>query len=528
MYIEPSSNIKLLKNCPLDNTYEHTIYFANASAQTSYFTGLTKHNLTNYSYQRVQRGISRVGIKADLLYDCNYMMFQNTNFGSKWFYAFITSVEYVNNETSEIRFEIDVMQTWFFNYTVDTCFVEREHAVTDGYTNIQPEPVNLGEPVLNTSVSTGSSKYNGFTPVVDLSDLCVLFNVIDVSNLGQGRFYDGVYGAGSLTAFLSSDLDGINNFLNSYAQKTDNIIAVYTCPRWIIQESVSVGGTVLTEKQISKHIDVNLPLLSLQESVGGYIPKNKKLFTYPFNYIVVSNANGDSLTLRYEYFKENRPQLRINGCVTQPVQMILRPRNYKGSDECFSESISLGNFPLCSWAIDGYQAFIAQTAIPTGISVIGNALGGGLVAGLTGGVGAAMSVANTAGNAIGSIGGLLSEGYKAAVGNDVAKGSYNSSNANVSQHTNMFYWGRMSVSASYAEVIDNFFDKFGYATNRLKHPNRDSRPHWNYVKTRACTLTGSIPADDMRKLCQIYDNGVTFWKNGSEVGNYTLDNRPSS
>ena len=529
MYIEPGTNIKILKNCPLDNTYEHTIYFDSASTQSTYFTGLAKYNLTNYTYQRVNKGVARVGVKADNLYDCNYMMFQNTNYGTKWFYAFIKNVEYVNNDTSEITFEIDVMQTWMFDYTVDTCFVEREHAVTDGYTNLQPEPVNLGEPVLNTTPnSAGTETKEGFDPVVDLSDLCVIFNVIDVTNLGQGRFYDGVYGAGSLTAFLSTDLDGINTFLNSYAQKTDNIIAVYTCPRWIIQESVTAGGTVLTEKQISKHLDVNLSVLSLQETVGGYVPKNKKLFTYPYNYIVVTNANGDSLTLRYEYFTNNRPQLRINGCVSQPVQMVLRPRNYKGAEECFSESISLGNFPMCSWAIDGYQAFIAQTAIPTGISVIGNALGGGLVAGLTGGVGSAMTMASTAGNAIGNIGNLLAQGYKAAVGNDVSKGSYNSSNANVSQHTNMFYWGRMSVNANYAEVIDNFFDKFGYATNRLKHPNTHSRPHWNYVKTRACTLTGSVPADDMRKLCSIYDNGVTFWMNGSEVGDYTLDNRPNS
>ena len=134
---------------------------------------------------------------------------------------------------------------------------------------------------------------------------------------------------------------------------------------------------------------------------------------------------------------------------------------------------------------------------------------------------------NSAGSAISNIGGLLSQGYKAAVGNDVSSGSFNSSNANVSQHTNMFYWCRMSCSANYAEVIDNFFTRYGYATNRLKHPNRNSRPHWNYVKTQGCTLTGSVPSDDMRKLCQIYDNGITFWKNGDEIGNYSLDNRPS-
>ena len=131
MYIEPNSNIRILKDVPLDKTFDHTIYFNSASAQATYFMGLQKYNLNNYTYQRVKRGYARVGIKADNLYDCNYMMFQNTSYGNKWFYAFITSVEYLNNECSQIEFEIDVMQTWFFDYSLDQCFVEREHTVTD-------------------------------------------------------------------------------------------------------------------------------------------------------------------------------------------------------------------------------------------------------------------------------------------------------------------------------------------------------------------------------------------------------------
>ena len=131
MYIEPNTVIRILHNCPLDKTYDHTIYFSSENAQISYFQGLTKYTFTEQTYQRVQRGKARVQRKAEDLYDCNYMMFQNSSFGNKWFYAFITSVEYVNNITSEISFEIDVMQTWFFDYTLEDCFVEREHSVTD-------------------------------------------------------------------------------------------------------------------------------------------------------------------------------------------------------------------------------------------------------------------------------------------------------------------------------------------------------------------------------------------------------------
>lgn len=169
MYIEPSTNIRILKNVPLDNTYRNTFWFSNDEAgkfaQTQHMQNYTKHNLTNQTYQRVNKGVARVGIKAEDLYDCNYMMFQNTNFGNKWFYAFITSVEYVNNTVSEITFEIDVMQTWYFDYELKECFVEREHSVTDvAGDNLATEPVDLGS-IICTSIN-GTGLFDSYVAVI--------------------------------------------------------------------------------------------------------------------------------------------------------------------------------------------------------------------------------------------------------------------------------------------------------------------------------------------------------------------------
>jgi hypothetical protein len=82
----------------------------------------------------------------------------------------------------------------------------------------------------------------------------------------------------------------------------------------------------------------------------------------------------------------------------------------------------------------------------------------------------------------------------------------------------------MGVTEQSAKMIDDFFDRFGYATKRIKIPNRNVRPHWTYTKTLDVAIRGNVPVDDMRKIKAIYDNGITFWRNGSEVGNYSLDN----
>ena len=89
-----------------------------------------------------------------------------------------------------------------------------------------------------------------------------------------------------------------------------------------------------------------------------------------------------------------------------------------------------------------------------------------------------------------------------------------------------FTFTNMHIRPEFAKILDDYFDRFGYATLRVKKPNINSRPHWNYTKTAGCTIKGSMPADDERRICGIFDNGITFWKNGDEVGNYSLNNAP--
>lgn len=94
----------------------------------------------------------------------------------------------------------------------------------------------------------------------------------------------------------------------------------------------------------------------------------------------------------------------------------------------------------------------------------------------------------------------------------------------VATRTKNFWFKRMQLTLDSAKAIDSFFSKFGYTCNRVKKPNISSRPHWNYVKTNGCVAIGEAPSDDIRKICKIYDKGITFWKNASEVGVYTDSN----
>ena len=510
MYIQPTTNIRLLKGVPLDTTYDHTIYFASKSAQYNYFVGLQKYNLTNYTYQRVKKGVARVGIKADNLYDCNYMMFQNTAYGDKWFYAFITAVEFVNNECAEIYFELDVMQTWFFDCEPDYCFVEREHPVSDQIgEHYEPESVNTGEYVFNDFGSLLSS----------ITPMAVIIMVNDNSKAPDGNLYDGIYGGCSLHAFNASDASTITGFLDTYNQKPEAVVAMYMCPVIAVGQAIPSGeGVNVTKSSSCYSTVVNVAKITENMTINGYKPKCKKLYTYPYNFYSV-NAGRQSGIYRYELFEDLLPQFKVLIPISYPVQVALRPMYYKGCKDVAltTETLTLTDYPLCSWSTDAFRAWLAQNSLPITTTAITSGLSIGLGASELVPKGAGTKGVNQAGN-------LLMQGYQASIKADITRGNVFSGSVEVASGTKNFYGGRCSITAEYAKMIDDYFYMFGYAVNRCKKPNRNSRPHWNYVKTVGATVTGSVPADDMRKICDIYDSGITFWKNGSEVGQYNLDN----
>lgn len=149
-YIVPNSDIVLIKNMNLDPSYSDTIWFDpvadGASGQRDWFLARAYRRFNAQSYTRVNGNTVRLEANAEDLYDVNYMMFRNTAYGNKWFYAFVLRSDYVNDNTTQITFEIDVMQTWLFEAVLEPCFVEREHSATDVIgENLLPEPVDLGE-----------------------------------------------------------------------------------------------------------------------------------------------------------------------------------------------------------------------------------------------------------------------------------------------------------------------------------------------------------------------------------------------
>lgn len=122
--VTPNTRIILLKS-PLQLSNKHQITFANNNEQFQYFYNLPKLEEDDASYQR-KDGVIRFPAHADTLQEYNYCMYQNENYGNKWFYAFITAISYVNDNCSFISIKTDVFQTWQFSLNYLQSFIERE------------------------------------------------------------------------------------------------------------------------------------------------------------------------------------------------------------------------------------------------------------------------------------------------------------------------------------------------------------------------------------------------------------------
>ena len=551
-YVAPNSIIKILKNIPLEADYVNTLYFDTVSAQTTYFSGKAKYTLTAQSYQRANKGVCRVNYKVEDLYDCNYLMFQNTSFGTKWFYAFITKVDYVNNVTADIHYQIDVMQTWLKDMSLRMCFVEREHSGSDEIgDNIMPEPIETGELVFNT--------YHEFNDLgvnhLNLKDLCIAVMTVNVSQ-PSGKVVDGIYSGAFITCFAmsSTGVQHLNDFIEGYEQQPDAILGMYMLPIAALGDASgleNVGGVGLPYHVIAEDYDVDDTALADTMTIDGHVVRNKKLFTYPYNFYHIDNGNGRELALRYEFFKNSsgvrnyKPQFKLFVNVCQPVTAVLRPMNYKGvpnGDFVKTESIDITGYPMCSWNVDSWKAWVAQNSVPEAISAYTSVFSGvssgisGLI-GIRQGVGAhggdevfkeAQMAAGGASTGVEIVGGILTRAYKASIKADVCKGSLNNGNINVASHLQNFFGGRMSVCNQMAKVIDDFFDKYGYATNEVKVPNIRSRTSWNYVKTVGSNVDGNIPAIDKSIIDANFDRGITFWHDPAHVDDYSQNNAPVS
>lgn len=510
----PATIIMVCRGVPLDNTYTDTIKFTSLGAQQAFFSGKAKYTFTDNTYQRVNSSIAqprgalslRVPTVADNLYDCNYVCFQNTNFGAKWFYAFIKQVNYINPNNTEIIYELDHYQTWLFDFTVLPSFVEREHTLNDTlFSNLQPEPFTCEPDYTKTSPYSSQQ-----------IEPCI---VVATSTDQNGEVVSGqstpsnIFSGLKLHVFALGNDAGVNNLLTRYAGegRLEAVVAIFMSPY-----------DPLTQKSYEQ-IDVGLPTLN------GYTPRNQKLFSYPYCCIQADNSCGQVRDFKYEDFAEYSVNPQTGEITVTPDNcrfdvyyalggtpgIYLTPVNEKGYIlENNPDVMSITDFPVCAWSGNTFANWYAQNSTRMYLQLA--------------------KISASVLSSPWSISSNIQRGFNTLDIIPELENQKNMGGRAMSQGTGpmfgfltkqlSFNLYKMSIKPELAARIDSFFDMFGYATNLVKVPNMEGRESWNYVKTRDVIITGSLPVEAMDSVKAMFNRGVRFW-HGDFVGQYKRSNK---
>lgn len=540
--LEPQSNITLV-NVPWDNNYQNVRNFNDIGAQGAYFSNLfPRINFEDYTYLRKGNSI-RVGVGVDEIREYNYLYYNNGD--GKTYYCFIEDYNYISENVTELIIKIDVYQTYMFEYTILKSFVEREHVtlssdVAGNYTF--PEELETGEYISRefTNVAETQNTYLiiqiGKNPYNNLET----FNYTNKDGIMQFG-YMFAYKISELTDTTSKEWDCFRDLITKVRKQgiSENIFAVYSVPYFVIGERFT--NNLLEEKYpcMIKWDDTNYGSKNEIEKIFSppfgenqfnylgktYTAKNNKLLTYPYKYLSVSNNVGSLNTYRYENFENGIPKFILKGVMSIGGSIKLIPENYNGQTRNENEGIILGKYPQFMWGNDVYTNWLTQNAInvlgdfidvgltftKSGISLVG----GEPIAGTSYTFSGMQKIVNNIGNI-----------YKHSFAPNTISGNASGGDINSSSSQNTFIISHNEIKPEYAEIIDNFFEMYGYKINKLKVPETTSRKYWNYVKTIDINMEGNIPETDLTELKNIFNNGVTIWHTDN-MYNYSLNNHES-
>jgi len=513
---ENISKVYLL-SVPLDSTYKNTLYFSNKSAQQSYFESKIKKSYTGFTYLRKDNQIY-VPDHIDNIYNANYVMYQNTHYKDKWFYAFIKDMRYESDDCTIIDIETDVIQTWLFEYSVLPSFIEREHVKDDtiGLHTI-PEGLETGEYV-NQYVDIDELydfKYINETYIV----LAVSENGLDLTYPSGSKLYNGVFSGLYYLVFATpgeceSYIRDIQDDITS-----DIIYSAFVIPKELFYLPPDYEGDPWFKPEGKNYNMAYLPyndnaifmksakVKDLGYLDGSYVPRNKKLLTYPYRFMLVSNNAGSIKDYKYELFDGNI-KFNIEGVVSPGCAIKLTPYQYNmGKSEFdytpddYMEGLDAPKLPTCGWTNDSYLNWLTQNAVNIPLNIIGGVVGGAV----SGGAGGAIA------GGIGSITNTVSQVYEKSLAPVTAKGGVNQGDLLFAKGLCYTLYKR-SIKEEYAKIIDEYFDMFGYKVNRVKTPESNHMKRYWYTKTIDANISGDIPKIDIEKIKSCYDNGLTFWK----------------
>jgi hypothetical protein len=528
----PTTALRLLST-PLESDYRNTLWFPDRETQTAYFLGKTIKTYENFQYIKKNNTIVVDG-EVDLLYNCNYIMYQNNNFTNKWFYAFIDRIEWASNSSVRLYVSTDVIQTWFFDITYYDSYVDRCHSDTDvAGDNIVPEDFSVGNP--------GGYQVAGSTDLAP--DGIALFATSTYAGESRtGSVNSGIYSGGQNLVDFHIDNPGVGSILDSYV-KNGTATAVIKLQQYPYK---------------LKNGPMTVSFSKYPSSISGYTPKNNKMLSSAFVTCFMS-MYGQETDFNPVFITGSKVNIKVSADQTSGTISAF-VENY--SDGSISTISMFASIPESGWSYNQYKNDYNLHSASNSIMVHRNkenrrynlyqgalsSAGGALQV-----IGAGVALANPLTWAKGKEGNALSQGISGASTvlnaaretgqiqggideitqdltaisenyNAPATGGMSASNGYIATGKTTFSYGYKVLPKDIVERCDKFLTVYGYKQSEYRAINLHARASWTYIKTNGLNASGNFPDDDMNTIKRAFNNGIFFWVYTATYGNFGQNN----
>lgn len=530
-----NSEARLLQGVPLSHNTPHTLDFSSRQEQTDYFLSKSKYAAEKLTFVREGNYIRWKTDTSNIedVQKCNYVMYRNINNGGKWHYAFVTKVEYVNDNMCNIHITQDFMQTYYFDFTAPATLIDRKHT---SYIPKTSEGIDYGQDynVETTKISTGSDD--------------VMFLVITASENFKDKQLTGTYISGVPVPYTfyvvpihknkkAWTVNGSNahnaqivmgNFGNN--EDTVNKVLSYNIIR-SLPFSYSVSGNSLTcdhldmqiidgvgaVARVKDHDALERKVYTLNSTV------NNKLDTYPYKYYELTDTYGNKIELKPEMF--DRIEIYERTVLSYMPKTMYNVVGYLQNTKAFvgvganqSTDIPVVNTQTAAY-FQSHRNSKMGVVTRASQGVVGGFLNSGSVSGAIGG-GIGGAIVGTAEHALSRHSKELDlVNQPQMVSGSVPETIYDFAFSDMQGA----YIRKLEIVEMKKKHLKDFWHVYGYKNNSIERPFLRHTKDFMFVKTMGALINGNIPQEAKENIRSQLDNGLTIWYN-KDVGNYSLRN----
>ena len=339
-----------------DDSYKDVVSFESPEKRNEYFDSLKSESLVldNYTYLKPNEPIN-IDVPFHKAYTYNYLIVDNPKTDDPddvtppRFYYFIEGAAMLNPSTTALTLQLDVFQTYLWQFRLGVCFVERGHlAMAAMHNRLESGKYNPGETmrifgVASEGLDVGSEYAISRTEMFDLSSK--KWAVIVQSNTDLAADW-GTRDNPSLKTADGQMTDGLASGCNVYAIESWNYSEFMKKVRdapWVAKGIVSISAfpkTVLTDGPTVSLNGIDAHFLGDTPDEGVYFTSEEtileqlgrltsadfkfvdKLKCFPYAVIEIVNYQGNALLLKPEMVNDKKLTLKQMACAAPPYQKI--------------------------------------------------------------------------------------------------------------------------------------------------------------------------------------------------------------